>query len=570
MGARFRTVDGGPAPAPSSWAPALVPTMRTAPSVPRLLAFLAFLVLCLVPPGTGQTARTVDRGSVLHISVGREPDLLDPHRATSPTADRVLGDLYEGLLAWDAGGNLVAGAAETWSTSEDGLTWTFQLRAAGKWSDGSPVTAEDFVYGLRRALAQPIRPFSPDLLFPIRNARQVFRGDLPPSALGVRAVDRLVLEITLDQPAPTLSVVLAGRTAYPIHKASLQAEGVRAFQAGKLVGNGPFMLVETVPGTSHRLVRNPHFHAARDVALDGVVMHLVEDPQAELREFRAGTLHVTSTLPTGHTTWVQRQLADSLRIVPRAQTMSLVFNQTLAPWKDDTRLREALSLAIDREALAADAGEGARPAETLIPPGLDGYQPPPGPWAGLDRAAREAKARELYAAAGYGPDKPLTVHLLYPSGESNKAVVVAISRRWRELLGVRTRLENDEARDVVERLRRRDFQDILLRIQSTPQLARFLEPFRPGALDSAGYGGKPFAELLKRANDAPDMPGHLAGLRAAEARLLADMAVVPVLYPASRRLVAPTVRGWQDNLRDIHPSRYLSLAPETVADRKER
>ncbi|MEJ2175352.1 MAG: peptide ABC transporter substrate-binding protein, partial [bacterium] len=209
--------------------------------------------------GASGTERATEQ--VLRKGNGAEPETLDPHRAEGVPAANILRDLYEGLTIEAPDGEVVPGAAESWTISADGRVYTFRLREAARWSNGDPVTAEDFVYGLRRSADPATLSEYSAILYPIENAEAVTRGELPPSALRVRAIDAHTLEIRLHSPTPYLLGLLNHASTYPVHRPSLEQHGERFARAGNLVGNGAYRLDEWQVQSHIRLVRNPYYWA---------------------------------------------------------------------------------------------------------------------------------------------------------------------------------------------------------------------------------------------------------------------------------------------------------------------
>ncbi|MFV3075188.1 peptide ABC transporter substrate-binding protein [Niveispirillum fermenti] len=522
----------------------------------RCLALLLFCLALALPPAAAET--------VLRLGNGPDSESLDPHRAVGAGDSRILTALFEGLLTPDAAGRMVPGAAESWTVSDDGLTYTFILRADGRWSDGSPVTAADFVYSWRRAVDPATRPLFADFLYPVLNAQAVAAGRMPPEALGVAALDMRSFQVRLAAPKPNFTDYLYHRATYPVHPPSVAAHGDGFARAGHLVSNGPYRLDSQRPQSHVGVVRNPHFHDAASVAFDKVLFFTTEDGQAELRRFRAGELDITETVPPSQLDWVRAHLGDALRLAPRAGINFIAPNMRVEPWKSNRALRLALSLTIDRETIAGRILRDGDPAHSFVPPGLPDYDPALPVQAGWTQGARDALARTLFAQAGYGPDRPLTVNLLYPTGEMNKQIAVAVAARWQSVLGVRTQLENQEFKVVMGRVRDGSYPGLVLRQWFWVFPEKYLEILRTREQHNGnGYASPAFDAAMAAADAATDRAGMARALRRAEALMLDDAALMPVLFATSRHLVAPRIGGWVDNLRDSHPVRHL--APQEVA-----
>ena len=524
----------------------------------RLFASLA-LLLAAAAPMTAPVAAWA-KADAIHIGLGPAPDTLDPHKAGSVYSATVLRELFEGLVMRDAEANLIPGAAESWTISADGLTYTFKLRADAKWSDGSPVTAEDWVWSWRRAVDPATRPYFTNLLYAIENAAEIVTGAKPPESLGVRAVDPLTFEVRLARPDPNLLAYTSHQATYPVHRPSVEKHGDEFTKPGNLVSNGPWVLTEAVPQTHFRLARNPHFHDAETVRLAEAWFHITDDQSTEVKRFRAGELHITERVPQTQLTLAREQMADSLRIHPMTVARFLTPNLTRAPWKDNPGLRRALYLALDRDAMAKALDGGETPAYSLIPAGLENYSPAKLDDQRLTQAERDDLARKLLAEAGYGPGgKPLRVTLMHSSTETVRRVAVMVAAMWKQKLGIDTTLDNQEFRVTVAKTRTKDY-DIAMRGWRSITPVYALENFRErDPSNNPGYASPAFEDLMTRAETALDIETSYDLLRQAEALLIQDAAVIPLFFEASRRLVSPKVKGYADNLQDIHPVRWMRL-----------
>lgn len=330
-------------------------------------------------------------------------------------------------------------------------------------------------------------------------------------------------------------------------------------RAGNLVSNGAYMLVEQVPQSHVTVARNPYFHGAAGVAYDRVRFHATEDTQAELRRFRAGELDITETVPPSQIDWVRENLPAEFRLAPRAGINFIAPNLRREPWKSNRALRLALSLTIDREGIARRILRDGEPAFTFVPPGLPDYAPALPAQAAWTQDARDALARDLYAQAGYSPDRPLTLTLLYATKEANKQMAVAIAARWQSVLGVKTLLENQESKVVLGRMRDGSYPDLMLREWFWVFPEKYLEIMRSREQRNGnGYQNPDFDAAMAVADSAASRSDFAQALQRAEGLLLSDAALMPVTFATSRHLVAPHVTGWTDNLRDSHPVRYLA------------
>ncbi len=489
-----------------------------------------------------------------------EPDTLDPQRAEDETSREIIRDLFEGLVGEAPGGELVPGAAESWSVSDDGLTWTFVLRPNGWWSNGDPVTAADFVAGLRRAVDPATASSSAALLAPLSNAAAIVAGEVLPETLGVRAPDDRTVVIELVAPVPYLLGLLSNTFAFPVHGPSL-AEHAGAFaRAGKLVSNGPYVLAEWEPQRHVRLERNPHFREPPPI--DVVMYYPLEDPAAELNRYRAGELDFTSQVPHARFGWLKQNLADELHVGAYLSTQFWMFNMRRAPF-DDVRVRKALTMAVDRKRLVEDVtGVGQVPAYGFVPPGVASHAPQSYEWKDWSADRRIAEARSLLAEAGFGPDRPLAFEVRYNTDENLKRVATAIAAMWKETLGVEATLVNEELKVMLATRRDPSRWEVMRMgwVGDYNDASNFLEILPPGgAVEDTGFADPEYIELLARASVENDPAVRRGHLEAAERIVLERYPVLPLYYTVSIHLVKPWVRGFATSVLNNTYSRHLSI-----------
>jgi oligopeptide transport system substrate-binding protein len=506
----------------------------------------------------------------LHRGNGEEPQTLDPHRAEGVPAANILRDLFEGLVTTAPDGRLVPGAAGRWDISRDGLTYTFYLRDNGRWSNGEPVTAGDFVASLRRSVYPETAGVHARMLIPIENAAQILAGQMPIERLGVEALNERTVQVRLSDPTPYFLGLLTHSATYPVHSPSLAEHGAAFVQPGRLVSNGAFRLIDWQPRSSITLERNEFYHSADRVILDRVVYYPIEDENTEFQRFRLGDLHWTDQVPNSQFDWLERNLPEALSVSSWFGTYFFGFNLTREPFRDNLALRQALNLAIDREILTGKVTRfGEIPSFNLVPEGLPDYPPPVPEAAGWTQAEREQAARELYARAGFSESNPLEVELRYNTSENHRRIAVAIAAMWKQVLGVRTRLVNEEFRVFLQnrQLKRRtevfrggwigDYQDAFT----------FLELFHSRhPRNDSGYDNPRYDRLLTQiANER--IPARRRNLMVeAERMLLADQVVLPVYTYVTKRLVQPLLKGWEPNVMDFHPSRQMFFVREQLPE----
>lgn len=523
-----------------------------------LLACAAMLPAALAAPAAAQT--TFNRGN------GPEPSSLDPHIGTDVQSSRIGYDLFEGLLTFAPDGKAIPGAAESWTISPDGLVYTFTLRADGRWSDGTPVTADDFVFAWRRLVDPATGSQYAYFLWPVKNGEAISAGKAPVDSLGVEAVDARTLRVTLEEPTGYFLSSLIHRITYPVSKASFEKLGKEAIRPGNLVSNGAYVLAEHVPQTSVRLTRNPHFREADSVKIDTVVYWHSDSPETEFRRFRAGELDVLNAAPVTQVEWIEQNMPETRVFHPALGTAYLILNMTKEPWKSNPQLRRALNLAIDRQAIVEKiTRSGERPTFTFVPEGMiDGYRPPLPAEAAMTQAERDGLARKLLAEAGYGPGgKPLEIEIMHPTSESTRRIVVGIAAMWQSKLGAKVTLNNQEWKVVLQNAAEKSYTGAvpLIWIGDFPDPYTFLKILRGdvGRMNRSGYASAAFDRLMDEATALTDPEARAAKMAEAEAVMLADSPIIPIYNNTWRNVVSPRVKGWTVHPMGVQLSRYVTV-----------
>ena len=497
----------------------------------------------------------------LHRDNGQEPQTLDPHLAEGLPAAQILRDLFEGLTAESPDGRIIPGAAVRWNISRDGKTYTFYLRRDALWSNGDPVTAEDFVYGLRRSADPATASKYAQVLLPIENASEVLSGDLPPSELGVTAMDEFTLQISMRDPTPYFLALLSHSSTFPVHRASALEHGSTFSRPGNLVSNGAYVLSEWVIRSRIVLIKNRNYWDADNVILEKVNYYPFEDQSTALKRFRAGKLHWTSEVPNNQFKWLQKHYPDELVISPWLGSYYFGFNLEREPFIENLGLRLALMLALDRDLLTEKVTQfGELPSFTLVPPGIRDYVSPVPEWAQWSQAEREAEARRLYAMAGYSEENPLKFEIRYTAGDNNKKMALAAASLWKQVLGVQATLLNEESKVFLQNREQRILTQVFQAgwISDYADAYSFLNLFRSGhGRNDFGYSNSLYDALLDEV-EAERIPSIRRRLMFESERLmLADVPFIPLYTYVTKRMVNPRLVGWESNVMDHHYSKHM-------------
>ncbi|HNP65214.1 MAG TPA: peptide ABC transporter substrate-binding protein [Woeseiaceae bacterium] len=503
---------------------------------------LAALVAC------GGAGESDDRSAILSRAISTDPETLDIHKARSLQALDVLRDLGEGLVSHTATGELTPGVAESWEMSADGLSYTFKLRADARWSTGEAVTAGDFVFAVKR-LKDP--------------ATGAFYAQFLNDVTRLEAVDDQTLLIRLAQPTPYLLSLLTHPATFPLHAGSFATHGDRFARPGNLVSNGAYRLVDWVPGSVITLKRNEHYWNNVNTAIDEVRHLVLVQESTQLARYRAGEIDITSTVPSENFAQTRKVFGSELRIAPYQNVYYYGYNLRKPPFKDNQKLRQALSMAINRDVLVEKVlGRGETPAYSWVPTGINGYVPTVFSYTGLTQEERNQIARRLYKEAGFGEQNPLEVEIRYNSSDTHRAIAVAVQSMWRDALGFDATLVNEEFQVLLANIRAGEVTQVFRSswVGDYDDAHTFLSVFQSdNSANDPGYSSKEFDKLMMRASKQVDPDLRRAYLEEAERVLLEDHPVIPIYFYVSKHLVSPRVEGWGDNFLDYHYSQHLSL-----------
>ncbi len=500
----------------------------------------------------------------LHYGNASEPLTLDPAKASGTWEQDIIGDLMMGLTQDGPAGEAIPGMASSWETSADGLVWTFHLRKA-LWSDGAPVTADDFVFGIRRTLDPKTASQYASLLYFIKNAEPVNDGKAPLQALGVTALDPRTLQIRLEHPAPYLIEVAKHQTMFPAPRHAVERWGDNWVAPGRYVSNGPYVLTDWKLGDHVLATKNPRFYDADKVCIDQVFYYPTNDAISAERRVRRGELDLNRDIQSNRIAYLRQpdQMPAYVHTYTYLGVAYLAFNMGPkgVPALRDRRVRMALDMAIDREFLTRKLLRGGQtPAYTFIPPGVVNYvSPKPPVWASWSIERRQAAARRLLLEAGYGPGHRLHLEIKHRNTPDPMLFMPAIQADWRQI-GVAATLAQNETQIAYDAYRNRDFQ-----VADAAWIADFndamtflyLQRSSTGAQNYGDYSNPVFDALVNQADHEPDVRRRAADMAAAERIVLDDAAVAPLFFYVNKNLVNPDVTGFVDNLIDWHRARFL-------------
>lgn len=530
------------------------------------IAFALVLSACGGGGSGGDDTLTLRRG------ISAKVDTLDPHRSSAAWENIIIGDMFLGLTQHTADGQVIPAMAESWTTSDDGLVWTFNLRET-TWSDGVPLTAEDFVFALRRIQDPAIASQYSSLLYIIKNAQALNEGRVAPEELGVRAIDERTLELTLEQPAPYLEGLLTHYTTYPVPRHVVEQFGEAWVQPDNIQVNGPYKLVYWVTGDQLVTEKNPAFYEADTLCFERVSYFELEDLAAVERRIEAGELDINNAFDGGRKAELDRRLPGWARTTPGLLTTYWSFNSSEAPF-DDIRVRKALSMALDREYLVENVlTPGFVPAYSFVPPGIENYETdrPEVSWKSLSRPERLEQARSLLEDAGYGPDNPLRFEYKHRSTDDNPKAAPVAQANWNDIAPwVDAQILRQDTKVLYADLRQGNFE-----VSDGGWLADYNDPLNylylldsdTGQQNYGNYSNSEYDRLLEAASQERDLVMRAELFAEAEKIMLEDHPITPMWFQVTKNLVDPNLDGWAENAEDNHRSRWLcpADAPEEAA-----
>ncbi|CAI8285815.1 MAG: Periplasmic oligopeptide-binding protein [Porticoccaceae bacterium UBA1117] len=540
-------------------------------SSPELWMKLLSVIILVGLTGCGGGESNVSAGNktgTLYWGNGTEPQSLDPQIATGVPEHHIISAVMEGLVLKDRKTlEPRPGVAKSWDISDDGRVYTFYLRDNARWSNGDPHTAHDYAWSWWRALQPALGNLYAYMLFPIENAQKYYEGDISDfDQVGVKALNDRTLQVTLKYPTPYFLQLLDHYSLFPVHQATIEKfgdadqRGTRWTYEGNLVGNGPFQLVDWKINRRIVVQRNPHYWDKENVSLNEIIFIPIENIVTEERMFRAGQLHVTSSLPADKISVYREAKDPELRIAPYLGTYYYRLN-VRKPQLKDPRVRRALAMTVDRQKLVDNITKGGQlPAYAMTPPGTMGYFPK------SDLKFDPQGAKKLLADAGYpnGDGFPPT-EILYNTNEGHRKVAVALQDMWKKHLNIDIRLLNQEWKVYLDSESAGQYE-----ISRAGWIGDYVDPNNfldlflcGGGNNRTGWCNEEYDRLIL--DVAPSMSSHserLEVFQQAEKILLDDMPIIPIYTYTTVQLVDSSVKNFDANIMNAASYKDLYLQAE--------
>lgn len=528
-----------------------------------LLVILLFIGLMACGP-TENNVESGTRDQVLHLGNGSEPPSLDPHLSTAVNSSNIVSAILEGLVSPNPQTlEPEPGAASRWEISEDLTRYTFHINPNARWSNGDPVTSNDFIFAWRRLLMPDLAAEYAYQLFVVENAEAFNKGEIEDfNQVGVRAIDDKTLEVNLNAPTPYFLSLLSHPSTYPVHPPTITMHGDIDdpgnlwTRPGNYVGNGPFKLEEWALNRIVTVKKNPYYWDAENVKLQEIRFYPIENLTTEERMFRSGSLHLTYEVP-------EEKIAKYLREKPEVINVSLYlgtyfyrFNVKRPPF-NDPRVRRALSMSVNRQQIVDAITKGGQvPTYNLTPANTLGYT------ARAKIPFDLKKARELMAQAGFPDGKGFPeVDLLYNTSEGHQKIAVAIQQMWKINLGIDVRLYNQDWKAFLETEKNGDFE-----IARGSWIGDYVDPntfldmfVTDGGNNRSGWSSKEYDRLIRKASRTANQKDRYELFQQAEAILIEESPIIPVYTYTAKYLKSLDVKGWYANILNQHPLKYVYL-----------
>ncbi len=533
----------------------------------RLFSFFALsgiLVFSGCSKRKANTTIAAEKG-ILLLGNGEEPNSLDPHIAATVSEAHILYALFEGLVSHDPDSpqKIVPGVAATWTVSDDGRKYDFELRDDAKWSDGTPVTAKDFVRSVQRAIDPKFGAIYPEMFFDLENAQAYFQEEIDSfSQVGIKAPSELVLEFTLERPSGHFLQKLKHFAWLPIPVDAISEYGdwlsrsTRWANQDRIVSNGPFVLDRWTRNSMLDTKRSAHYWDSENVTLNGISFFPYEDAQIEYQAFMAEQLHITDKIPA-EVMDLSENPPSFQKSDPFLATSYLIFN-TSSPTLANPQLRKALALAIDRESLSRDILRSGRAATSFTPNEIDGYAPPQG--LAYDPKLAATLINQLYPNMIDAPK----LSLIVSNSPASRATTEAIQAMWQESLGLHVDLLNMEAKTVFSTLSSGNYEiSFLSWTGDYEDPTTFLELWNSNnTKNRARWKSVKYDHLLKQASVERNRVHRMKLLFQAESILLEESPIVPLIWKSKDYCVDESVSNWPPALLDMRSYKRVTFIPK--------
>lgn len=534
------------------------------------LFYIMIVTISVSLTGCPKNQSSLDNKNTLLVDVNAEGASLDPQRAENAEEFRVTNDLFAGLVDYDQANRPIPGMADTWKISPDGKTYTFHLRPNLKFSDGTPITANDFVYSWKRLVDPNTASAYNFLLAGVVNGDDIIKGTKPASSLGVSAPDPQTFVVNLVRPMNEFLVYITANGVSVVPQRVIEKFGKAWTDPQNIVTSGAYTLKEHVVNGYILTQKNPNYYDANNVHIQKVKYFPFVDTNVSISTYKTGGLDTTwKNVPIDKFASIKKEFPNELHITPAERTNHLSFNLKLPQYANNVKLRQALSMAVDRTVLANEVlRSGQKPLYSIVTPTIENgkYADTKYDWADLPRDKQIAMAKQLYTEAGYGPNHPLSITLSTYTNDLNKKTCLAIAAMWKSVLGVDVQLDIKELKSWVAAGRKGDF-DIRLSTWGADynSVTTYTPLYQCGNGNNySQYCSPAYEAQIAKAEQTINEAEQTKIYKAAITTALNDYPVIPLIEPTQQRLVKPRVKGYQidTNYLDNVQSKWFTLSDE--------
>jgi len=519
-----------------------------------LVLIITLLTLTALLTGCANTPKTTGSDNVIRATIASEPKTLDPSLNNALDGGNYILCAFEGLTRIGKDGNIVAGAAESWETSPDGLVWTFHIRKDAKWSDGKDVTANDFIYAWKRTVDPKTAADYAYYIYFIKNGEKINAGEADIDTLGVKALDEKTLEVTLENPCPFFTEIVAFPALVPQREDIVSADKDKwALNPSTYIGNGPYKLTAWEHDSKITFEKNDNYWDKDSIVAPKIEWYLMNDQNAILSAFKNGQVVYAKNIPSDEL--AAEKQAGNLKIQPLLGTYYLDFVNNKPPF-DNVKVRKAFSLAIDRNYLVETVKKGGeKPATGYVPYGISDINPEPdfrttgGDYISVkpeDYEKNVQEAKKLLAEAGYPDGKGFPkVTFGLNSGAGHEPIAEAVQQMWKENLGVEVEILAQEW-NVFQQSRKDGVYNINRNgwIGDYMDASTFLDMFTTGiGQNNAKYSNPKYDELISSARKEADPAKRIQFYHEAEKLLMDDAAIAPLYYYTEPVVISPKLQG---------------------------
>lgn len=529
----------------------------------KFLFASAIIAVFLTNCSTGTDTSIIS--STLRIGNGTEPKDLDPHIVTGVVENNIISALLEGLVSEDPKTLApLPAAAKSWEISDSGKVYTFKIGEDRRWSNGDSVTADDFVYSWRRILSPALASEYAYMLFPIKSAKQFNSSEITDfSKVGVKAVDRLTLRVTLNNATPYFLSLLSHFSTFPVNKKCIEKfgkideSGTGWTKPGNFIGNGPYNLDTWELNKVIKVKKSSTYWDSSTVTINEIDFLPIDNSTTEERMFRSDQLDITSSVPSEKIESYKKNSPKLIRIAPYLGTYYYRFNTTKKPL-NDMKIRRALSMAIDRELIVKKITKGGQlPAFSFVPPNTRGYNSKYKTEFNLD------SARALFRECGYldSTNSFPEIEILYNSSDAHKKIAIVIQQMWEKSLGVKVSLVNQEWKVYLDSQKSLNY-DICRAgwIGDYADPNTFLDMFiSNGGNNQTGWSNTTYDSLINAASKSNSDKDRFNIFNQAEKILIDEMVIMPIYTYTRVYLISKRVSGWSDNIFDHHPYKFVRI-----------